>query len=123
MAENNLNEKEERFADLLIEAGLNKNVALCLTYISSHDNIKTKDIEFDVRLRQPEVSTAVSKLREKNWIKNYTEKKEGKGRPTHVYKLNKPLEEIINEVNERNIEKIKKLKRNINNLEKISSEF
>lgn len=123
MSKRNFNEIEEKFSELLIESGLNKNAAYCLVYIVSNNKATSKELEFEVRLRQPEVSQAINILHDKNWIKKDLQKKEGKGRPSHIYKLNKPLDGIINELNERNREKVKNIRNNINTLEDIASKF
>ena len=46
-------------------------------------------------LRQPEVSIAMRTLRQNNWANERNIKAEGKGRPTKIYTLSVPVEEII----------------------------
>jgi predicted transcriptional regulator len=53
------------------------------------------------RLRQPEVSIAMRYLLKNNWIEVGEEKKSnGKGRPTKLYSLRVPVNQIINVIEE-----------------------
>jgi predicted transcriptional regulator len=50
-------------------------------------NISAVDIEQQTRMRQPEVSVGASFLVKMHWLKVTPEKKAGKGRPVHLYRL------------------------------------
>ncbi len=111
--------KEEELVDRLIETGLNKNVAKTLVYISGREEIKSREIESEIGLRQPEVSIAMQDLREKGWVTKRDIKKEGKGRPVHAYSLEKNLDEIIDEIEEEEKEKIDEIKENLNKIKEL----
>ncbi|MDP8011382.1 MAG: ArsR family transcriptional regulator [Thermoplasmata archaeon] len=107
-----MDEKFNELSEILIQLGLPKNVAKTLAYLKYHDETMAVDIEFNAGLRQPEVSVAIQYLLKKGWIKRKNIKKEGKGRPVRLYRLAKPFEEIIKEIeNEKkdNITKIEML--------------
>lgn len=107
-----MDEKFKELSEILIQLGLPKNVAKTLAYLKYHDEAMAIDIEFNAELRQPEVSVAIQYLLKKGWIKRKNVKKEGKGRPVRLYKLAKPFEDIIKEIeNEKkdNITKIEML--------------
>ena len=93
-----------------MKANMNKNEAKCLIYIADKGDVKSRELEGSLALRQPEVSIAVQNLRKKGWIKKEEVKKKGKGRPSHVYNLKKPIEDIMNDVIKEIEKKIKELK-------------
>ncbi len=116
---NGFSKKEKELVNRLIKTGLNKNVAKTLVYISGRDEIKSREIESEIGLRQPEVSIAMQGLREKNWVTKRDIKKEGKGRPVHAYSLEKDLEEIIDEIEEKEKEKINEIEENIEKIKEL----
>ena len=62
-------EKEEEFANLLIEIGTKRNVAKVLTvFLANTPEATSRAIERGTDLRQPEVSIAMRYLIEQNWI-------------------------------------------------------
>ena len=112
--------KEEELVDRLIKTGLNKNVAKTLVYISGRDEIKSREIESEIGLRQPEVSIAVQNLRDLGWVEKDKLKKEGKGRPTHVYNLSKPIEQIVGEISKEIDNEINKLEKDKTKLKELT---
>ena len=99
--------KHEKLAELLMQAGLKRNIAKALAYIYDKEEAISSQIEAATGLRQPEVSIAMQWLREKGWVTKRDIKKEGKGRPVHGYRLAKPFKEIVAEL-QKNLEKEKK---------------
>jgi predicted transcriptional regulator len=94
-----------------------RNVAALITYLADANEATSREIEMGTNLRQPEVSIGMRTLRQNNWIEQRNIKVEGKGRPMIVYKLNVPLESIINHYEEESnresahaMESIEKLK-------------
>jgi len=75
-------------------------VASLITYLADANEATSREIEMGTNLRQPEVSIGMRTLRQNNWIEQRNIKAEGKGRPMIVYKLNVPLESIINHYEE-----------------------
>ena len=113
-----LSRKEERMAELLIKAGMNKNVARVVVYLSKVGEAVSREIEIGANLRQPEVSLAVKKLKEKGRIDWKEVKKKGKGRPLKCYKLTVDLKEIAKGLIEKKREELKKLEEELKELEK-----
>ncbi len=105
-------------SNLLIQLGLPKNVAKTLAYLRYHDEAMAVDIEFNGGMRQPEVSVAIQYLLSKNWIRKKSVKKEGKGRPVRLYRLAKPFEEILKEIEEEKKNSISKLEMLVESLKK-----
>ncbi|MGD1004539.1 MAG: ArsR family transcriptional regulator [Methanoregulaceae archaeon] len=100
-------EKEERFANLLIEIGMKRDVARVLVFLTVTPIATSRAIERGTDLRQPEVSIAMRYLMEQGWIKRRESKAESKGRPVKIYELAKPMTEIMD-----GIEKAKKKEAN-----------
>ena len=109
-------EKDEEFAETLMNIGLKRNVARTLIYLASAREALSKDIELRANLRQPEASIAMRELREAGWIEEKEIKKEGKGRPLKSYKLAVPLKEIINNLEQK---KQKETEQDLKNIERL----
>jgi predicted transcriptional regulator len=90
-----LDDKDMEFVNALRNLRVSKNVATLITFLASADEATSREIELGTRMRQPEVSIGMRGLRQNNWIEEHEVKAEGKGRPTKVYKLNVPIEKII----------------------------
>jgi len=88
-------EKEEEFADLLIEIGTKKNVAKVLVFLSSTPEATSRAIERGTDMRQPEISMAMKYLMDQGWIRSRESSGESKGRPIKIYELAKPFNEIM----------------------------
>jgi predicted transcriptional regulator len=91
-------EKEEEFANLLIEIGTKRNVAKVLVFLANIPEATSHEIERGTDLRQPEVSIAMWYLMEQGWIKSRESKAESKGRPVKIYELAKPITEILDSI-------------------------
>ncbi len=102
-----LDDTDYRFIDALKNLGMSRNVATTLTYLSNVKEASSQEIEMSTGLRQPEVSVAMRQMREKHWISVHNKKAVGKGRPTKIYTLNAPIEEIIKHYEEKIIEDTK----------------
>jgi predicted transcriptional regulator len=100
-------EKEEEFANLLIEIGMKKNIAKVLVFLASTPEATSRAIERGIDLRQPEVSIAMKYLMDQGWIRSRVNPSERKGRPMKIYELAKLTTVIMD-----NIEKEKKKKAN-----------
>jgi predicted transcriptional regulator len=83
------------FAQGLQNLGVNRNVAHLITYLKDVVEASSRDIEKVTGLRQPEISIAMRKLRERDWITEHEVKHEGKGRPVKIYSLHSTIDEII----------------------------
>jgi predicted transcriptional regulator len=101
-------EKEEEFANLLVQTGMNKNVAKVLVFLANTKEATSRSIERGTDMRQPEVSLAVKYLMDQDWIRIHEKKSEGRGRSTKVYDLAKPISEIVNKFEDERKEEINK---------------
>ncbi|MGZ4945280.1 MAG: ArsR family transcriptional regulator, partial [Halobacteriota archaeon] len=72
---------DEVMASLLCNVGVKRNLAKALVYLANVNESVSRNIELGAGLRQPEVSIAMREMRERGWIDEWEQKKEGKGRP------------------------------------------
>ena len=105
----------------LVNLGIAPHIAKTLTYVSQVDECCSSEIERGANLRQPEVSIAMRSLWEKGWVKKRHMKQEGKGRPTHLYRLSKNFTEIIDTIVQDKLSEIEEEKQNITKLRTIIS--
>jgi predicted transcriptional regulator len=90
-----LDEKDMEFIDALRSLKVPRNVAALIIYLANVNEATSKDIEVATNLRQPEVSIGMRVLRQNNWVEQRNVKTDGKGRPRILYRLNVPIEKII----------------------------
>jgi predicted transcriptional regulator len=94
-----LSDAEERvLVELLARTRMPRKLAVVLVLLATQEEATSRDIEAHTGLRQPEVSTAMTDLREREWVTKRDVKKEGKGRPLHAYRLAQPFPQIIREI-------------------------
>jgi predicted transcriptional regulator len=113
-----LDDDDHEFVDLLHSLGVQRNVAKVITFLAVAGEATSREIERGTDMRQPEVSIAMRTLRGENWVREWEIKStEGKGRPSKVYALSTPVDEIIKIIEEemqkesaKAMESIKKLK-------------
>ncbi len=118
-----ITEKHEELIEALIETGISKNVAKCLVYIGDAGEAKSREIENEIRLRQPEVSIATKTMRDNGWLETEKEKKEGKGRPINIYSLSKPIKEIVKEIEKEQKEEIEKIEENLEEMKELADKI
>lgn len=106
----------KELVDRLIKTGLNKNQAKALLAIAKEESVTSREIEDHTSLRQPEASIAINELREKGWVSKGKKNKEGRGRPVHIYSLDKDFSAILKKIEEEEKEKIQEIKDNIQKL-------
>ena len=99
-------EEDEEFSNLLTEIGLKRNVAKVLIYLAMTEEATSREIERSTDLRQPEVSIAMRTLKENEWIESRESKAESKGRPVKIYRLSKPITEIMDTIEKNKREEV-----------------
>jgi predicted transcriptional regulator len=114
-------EKDEKIAEALISLGMNKNVAMALTFLQNMNAATSMDIERGVNLRQPEVSIAVKQLKEKNWITEREERKIGKGRPIKVFSLKVGFNDIVNQLEKQHEKALDEARANVERLKELGN--
>ena len=114
-----LDENENKAVQLFSELGMPKNLAKTLLYISQVDECRSADVEQGADLRQPEVSVAMQELRRRGWAKKRDEKKKGKGRPVHLYKLTSDLPAILKSFEKEKMKEVEDIKTDLDHLHKL----
>jgi predicted transcriptional regulator len=116
-----LDENENKAVQLFSELGMPKNLAKTLLYISQVDECRSADVEQGADLRQPEVSVAMQELRRRGWAKKRDEKKKGKGRPVHLYKLTSDLPAILKSFEKEKMKEVEDIRTDLNQLHNLIS--
>jgi predicted transcriptional regulator len=89
---------EEECIDLLVQVGLKKNVARVIVFLAGNPPSTTAEIERGTDMSQPEMSLAVKRLTELEWIRNREVRSASEGRPVKVYELAKSHKEILDAI-------------------------
>lgn len=92
--------KQEEIGDILMSLGINRTEASALAYMQDGNEATRTKLEIATRLRQPEVSIVMMRLKERGWIKERDETLPGKGRPRKVYSLATSFKDIITQLEE-----------------------
>ncbi len=111
-----LSPQDRKIVNVFTELGMPKNLAKTLIYISHVEECRSSDIERGANLRQPEVSVAMQELGKKGWISRSNKKKEGKGRPIYLYKLESTLYDIADEFEKEKMLEINTIKQDLDDL-------
>jgi len=90
-----LNDEDLEFAYALRSLDINRNVSLLITYLANVDEASSREIEKGTGLVQTVVRLAMRTLWDNNWVEERALKMNGKGRPTKIYALSTPIDEII----------------------------
>ncbi|MCK5642788.1 MAG: transcriptional regulator protein [Gammaproteobacteria bacterium] len=90
-----LDDYDQKFVSALKDLGMSRNIATTLTYLTNVPEASSQEIEMSTGLRQPEVSVAMRRMRKNAWVNVHDKKTAGKGRPTKIYSLSAPVDQII----------------------------
>ncbi len=117
-----LEEDKEAAVRILIGLGFRKTVAWVLVYLISHPESAMWDIERGANLRQPEVSVATADLLKRGWISCQLARGSGKGRPVKIFRIAKPFDEILADIEEEKRKETLILMQNLERLQVSSRE-
>ena len=118
-----LDEKDDKAVELFAELGMPKNLAKTLMFISQVEECRSAEVEQGADLRQPEVSVAMQEMRRRGWAKKRDLKKKGKGRPVHIYKLTKPLPEILKSFEQEKMKQVEIIKNDLTQLHSLIKQY
>jgi predicted transcriptional regulator len=114
-----LDKEDDEVIQLFVKLGMPKNLVKTLICVSQFEECKGSDVEQGANLRQPEVSVAMQELRRRGWVKKREEKKEGKGRPVHIYTSTADLTEIMTTFEQEKLKEVESVKKGISELKSI----
>ncbi|MBN1322842.1 MAG: ArsR family transcriptional regulator [Methanotrichaceae archaeon] len=109
-------ERDLEVVETLRNLGVPRKVSSMLAFLANVDEATSRDIERASDLRQPEVSIALRTLRRNRWVKERICKSNGSGRPTKVYRLAQPIEQILEHYEEEKLREANKAMENIQKL-------
>jgi predicted transcriptional regulator len=118
-----LDEKDDKAVQLFAELGMPKNLAKTLMFISQVNECRSADVEQGADLRQPEVSVAMQEMRRRGWVKKKDLKKKGKGRPVHIYKLTRPLPQILTTFKDEKMKQVETIKSDLSELHNLIKDY
>jgi predicted transcriptional regulator len=118
-----LDEKDDKAVQLFADLGMPKNLAKTLMFISQVEECRSAEVEQGADLRQPEVSVAMQEMRRRGWAKKRDLKKKGKGRPVHIYKLTKPLPQILQNFEKEKMLQVETIKKDLDQLHSLIKEY
>jgi len=116
-----LDDKDMEFIMALRNLRVPRSVATLITFLANANEATSREIEMGTSMRQPEVSIGMRGLRQNNWIEEHEVKREGKGRPTKVYKLSVSLDEIVRHYEEQKSEEAAQTMQAIQRLKEIAA--
>lgn len=106
--------------DVLASTGMQKGTARTLAFLSTKDDWATsKDIEKATRLRQPEVSIAVRGLLDRGWLERDSLKRESKGRPINIYRMNVELTDVYRSIESDEMQKVAEVQANLGHIKEL----
>jgi predicted transcriptional regulator len=114
-----LDKNDERAIELFKHLGMTTNMAKTLMYLSQVEECRSADIEQGADLRQPEVSIAMKELIHRGWVSKRFQKKDGKGRPFHIYKTVTNLPEIFSSIEQDKLREVETVERGLTELKGI----
>ena len=115
-------DKDLEVVETLKSLGVPRKVSNMLAYLASGVEATSRDIERGSDLRQPEVSIALRTLRKHKWIEEKVTKSNGTGRPMKVYRLQTPIEEILEYYEREKLEEANRAMQSIQKLKELLTE-
>ena len=109
------------FINALRNLRIPRSVATLITFLANANEATSREIEVGTSMRQPEVSIGMRGLRQNNWLEEHEVKREGKGRPTKVYKLTVPIDKIIRHYEEQKSQEAAQTMQAIQRLKEIAA--
>lgn len=93
-ADDIMNNSKE-MVELLVSLGAELNTAKTLMCLHVHGPSKSSELQKRCKLRQPDVSVAISRLKKLEIIQIVSTSSNGRGRPSHIYDLSGTLNEAL----------------------------
>ena len=88
--------RDSEFVQELQSLGVNRDVALVMTFLKDQNERYFKEIEIATDLKQQKVSVAMQTLRERDWLKEHDIESNKRGRRFRIYALKATTDEIVN---------------------------
>jgi len=118
-----MDEMDNEIVNILTRIGMAQNTAKVFVAIIELDNPDTKQIMQFTGIMQPQISVAIQKLRELDYINVETEKTEKQGRPIQFFSFKKSMSKIIGDMEMIVQEKINHEKQDIERLHELTENY
>lgn len=86
---------QQRLIESMVYIGAPESIVKCIVALDLHGPLSSKKIQDTCNLRQPEVSLTIKNLSERGMVKINVPVTKGRGRPSHRYELNNPIQECL----------------------------
>jgi predicted transcriptional regulator len=116
-----LDDYDKEFAETLRGIGVAPKVAAIIAFLRSANKATAREIEMGTDLREPEVSTGTKFLRHEGWLMEEKLKNNRPGRPTKVYRLRAPVQELIDHLEEEKIRELNMARESIEKLRNLGT--
>ncbi|MDB9834859.1 MarR family transcriptional regulator [Candidatus Poseidoniaceae archaeon] len=110
-------------AEALVDLGNPKPAVRVLLCLHIHGTISSKELQSYCQLRQPEISNAVNKLAELSFLEIQKSPNKGRGRPHHIYRLSKPIDECVQHFMRETELRIQRMSKKLENLRLLSQDL
>lgn len=118
-----MSNQQRSLRDKLIQLGANETTASVLLCLHHHGASTSKDLQCHCNIRQPDVSMAISELREMNLVHFSPKSEASRGRPAHIYRLRMSLEQSIQPFVNRARKRAKAILSEVDEINKMVAEF
>lgn len=116
MKQKHLNKYQMHLVEAMEKAKINKHQAIVLAYIAKNEDAKSIDIQKATGMKQPEVSIAIRDLEAGGWVSKKSVKLGTSGRPHYEYRLEKSIDDILDDIEDMENSRIQSIKDNLNDL-------
>jgi len=93
-----MDEKDKKLAASLQRLGYKYPTAKIIVCLLAKGKATPREIEYSMSMRQPEVSLGMLSLRKSGLVSKVEIPTPGRGRPTHQYTLNMPIDKFLSKV-------------------------
>ena len=110
----------DEMIQLLVSLGVEINTAKTLICLQIHGPSTSVQLQKRCNLRQPDVSISINQLDRLGVIEKVYTNSQGRGRPSHIYRLSVPLKQALIPFKNNAIERVSTLQSRLDRLSKIS---
>ena len=110
-------------AEALIDLGMSPSIVKVMLCLHTHGATTSKILQTRCGLRQPEISTAIKTLNERNMVGIQSKGANGRGRPSHIYELTESLPTCIEQFTMEIEERIVAMQKGISTVQRLTQKM
>ncbi|MDA8551341.1 hypothetical protein N9K65_05005 [Candidatus Poseidoniales archaeon] len=110
-------------AEALIDLGMSPSIVKVMLCLHTHGATTSKILQTRCGLRQPEISTAIKTLNERNMVGIQSKGANGRGRPSHIYELTESLPTCIDQFTMEIEERIVAMQKGISTVQRLTQKM